>query len=126
MVHSERKQLSGIVLNDESLIGAVKHDGKRERGSSKATAVIAVQLKEPKGFGGIRMRHIHDAPGDSLTHFVCHTARLASIAHTDGCMGCHQVQKKGYLHQTILQYSMCDPAHASMPGIHRVASLLNR
>lgn len=40
--------------------------------------------------------------------------------------GYNQVQQKGYLHQPIIQSSMSDPAHVSMPGVHRVASLLKR
>jgi hypothetical protein len=102
MVRSERKQLSGIVEIDESLVGGVKHDGKRGRGSSKAIVVIAVELKEQKGFGRIRMRHIPDAAGNTLTPFVCDSVRLGSIVQTDGWRGYNQVQKKGYLHQPII------------------------
>jgi len=126
MVRSERKQLSGIVEVDEALVGGVKHGGKRGRGSSKAIVVIAVELKEPKGFGRVRMRHIPDASGDSLVPFVCDTVRLGSIVQTDGWAGYSQIQKKGYLHQPIIMSSMNDPAHVSMPGVHRVASLLKR
>ena len=62
MVRSERERLSGIVEIDESLMGGVEHGGKRGRGTDKAIVVIAVELKEPKGFGRIRMRRIPDAP----------------------------------------------------------------
>ncbi len=126
MVRSEREQLSGIVEIDESLVGGVKHDGKRGRGSSKEIVVIGVELKEPKGFGRVRMRHIPDASGDTLVPFVCDTVRLRSIVQTDGWGGYNKVQEKGYLHQPIIQSSMSDPAHVSMPGVHRVASLLKR
>jgi transposase-like protein len=108
------------------LVGGVKHDGKRGRGSSKAIVVIGVELKEPKGFGRVRMRHIPDASGDTLVPFVCDTVRLGSIVQTDGWGGYNKVQERGYLHQPIIQSSMSDPAHVSMPGVHRVASLLKR
>lgn len=126
MVRSERKQLSGIVEIDETLVGGVKHGGKRGRGTSKAIVVIAVELKEPKGFGRVRMRHIPDASGEALVPFICDTVRLGSVVQTDGWGGYNQVQKNGYLHQPIILSSMSDPAHVSMPGVHRVASLLKR
>lgn len=126
MVRSERKQLSGIVEIDETLVGGVKHGGKRGRGTSKAIVVIAVELKEPKGFGRVRMRHIPDASGETLVPFVCDTVRLGSVVQTDGWGGYNQVEKNGYLHQPIILSSMSDPAHVSMPGVHRVASLLKR
>ena len=126
MVRSERKPLSGIVEIDETLIGGVEPGGKRGRGTSKAIVVIAVELKEPKGFGRVRMRHIPDASGEALVPFVCDTVRLGSVVQTDGWGGYNQVQKNGYLHQPIILSSISDPAHVSMPGVHRVASLLKR
>lgn len=55
MVRSEREQLSGIVEIDESFVGGVDLGGKRGRGTDKAIVVIAVEIKEPMGFGRIRM-----------------------------------------------------------------------
>ena len=126
MVRSERKPLSGIVEIDEALVGGVEHGGKRGRGTNKAMVVIAIELKEPKGFGRVRMRHIPDASGEALIPFVCDTVRLGSVVQTDGWNGYNQVQKKGYLHQPTILSSISDPAHISMPGVHRIASLLKR
>tara|TARA_R110002072_G_scaffold287900_1_gene453854 strand:+ start:2786 stop:3760 length:975 start_codon:yes stop_codon:yes gene_type:complete len=126
MVRSEREKLSGVVEIDETLVGGVKHGGKRGRGTSKAVVVIAVELKEPKGFGRIRMRHIPDASGDSLVPFVSESVNVGSVVQTDGWRGYNQLQKNGYLHQPINLSSESDPAHVSMPGVHRVASLLKR
>ena len=36
------------------------------------------------------------------------------------------MQKNGYVHQKKLMSSNDDPAHVSMPGVHRIASLLKR
>ena len=126
MVRSERKPLSGIVEIDEALVGGVEHGGKRGRGTNKAMVVIAIELKEPKGFGRVRMRHIPDASGEALIPFVCDTVRLGSVVQTDGWNGYNQVQKKGYLHHSTILSSISDPAHISMPGVHRIASLLKR
>lgn len=126
MVRSEREQLSGTVEVDETLIGGVEHNAKPGRGSAKAIVVIAVELKEPKGFGRIRMRHIADASGEALVPFICDTVKSGSLIRTDGWSGYNQLNLKGYLHQPMVLSSISDPAHVSMPGVHRVASLLKR
>lgn len=126
MVRSEREQLSGTVEVDETLVGGVDHKGKRGRGADKAIVVIAVELKEPKGFGRIRMRSIPDASGETLVPFICDSVKTGSVIRTDGWSGYNQLKQKGYRHQPVVLSSISDPAHVSMPGVHRVASLLKR
>jgi len=126
MVRSERELLSGIVEIDESLVGGVDHGGKRGRGADKAIVVIAIEMKEPKGFGRIRMRHLPDASGNQLISFVCDMVALGTIVQTDGWSGYNDLQQKGYLHRKKVLSSNNDPAHVSMPGVHRIASLLKR
>ena len=126
MVRSECEQLSGTVEIDETLIGGIEHSGKRGRGADKAVVVIAVETKEPKGFGRVRMRHIPDASGDALIAFICDTVKPGSDVQTDGWSGYNQLQPQGYLHQQVILSAQSDPAHVSMPGVHRVASLLKR
>jgi len=126
MVRSEREQLSGTVEVDETLVGGVDHEGKRGRGADKAIVVIAVELKEPKGFGRIRMRSIPDASGETLVPFICDSVKTGSVIRTDGWSGYNQLKQKGYRHQPVVLSSISDPAHVSMPGVHRVASLLKR
>lgn len=126
MVRSEREKLSGFVEIDESLVGGVDHGGKRGRGSDKAIVVIAVEIKEPKGYGRIRMRHIADASGDSLVPFVRGAVSSGATIQTDGWNGYNDLQQKGYIHQKKIISAGDDPAHVSMPGVHRIASLLKR
>ncbi len=126
MVRSKRSPLSGVIEIDEALVGGIKHGGKRGRGAGKAVVAIAIELKDPKGFGRVRMKHIPDASSDSLTPFICDVVKPGSIVQTDGWLGYNQVQKKGYVHQPIILSSISDPAHVSMPGVHRLASLLKR
>ncbi len=45
---------------------------------------------------------------------------------TDGWGGYNDLPKHGYQRQKIVLSSSYDPAHVSMPGVHRVASLLKR
>ena len=126
MVRSERERLSGTVEVDEALVGGVGREGKRGRGTSKSIVVIAVEVKEPKGFGRVRMRHIPDASGTTLVPFVCDVVAPGAVVHTDGWRGYTDLPKSGYAHQKTVLSSSGDPAHVSMPGVHRVASLLKR
>lgn len=126
MVDAERKQLTGTVEVDETMVGGVKQGGKRGRGAEKSIVVIAVEIKEPKGFGRVRMRHIPDASGASLVPFVCKVTAPGSIVHTDGWSGYNGLEAEGFNRKITVQSSSDDPAHVSMPGVHRVASLLKR
>ena len=87
MVRAERGQLSGHVEVDETLVGGVEKGGKRGRGTSKCIVVIAVEVKDPKGFGRVRMRHIPDASGVNLLPFVCDAVVPGAVILTDGWGG---------------------------------------
>jgi len=126
MVNKDRKQLSGEVEVDETLVGGVQHGGKRGRGSSKSVVVIAVEIKQPKGFGRVRMRHIPDASGASLIPFVCDVIAPGSVVSTDGWRGYNGLPDYGYIWKPTILSSSGDPAHVSMPGVHQVASLFDR
>lgn len=115
-----------MVEVDETLVGGVKQGGKRGRGTSKSVVVIAIELKEPKGFGRIRMRRIPDASGESLKSFIGDVIAENSIVCTDGWTGYSGLPDCGYEHHKTVLSSSEDPAHVSMPGVHRVASLLKR
>ena len=126
MVRAERDRLSGNVEIDETLVGGVARGGKRGRGTDKSIVVIAVEVIEPKGFGRARMRHIPDASGIHLLGFVCDVVAAGSEVRTDGWGGYNDLHQHGYTHQKTVLSSSDDPAHVSMPGVHRVASLLKR
>ena len=126
MVRAERNQLSGDVEIDETLVGGVKRGGKRGRGTARSVVVIAVEVLDPKGFGRLRMRHVSDASGVNLLRFACDVVAPGSTVHTDGWGGYNDLPKHGYTHQKTMLSSSDDPAHVSMPGVHRVSSLLKR
>jgi len=125
MVRASREQLSGEVEVDETMIGGVETGSKRGRGTSKEIVVIAVEIKQPKGFGRIRMRHVPNASAKSLRTFVRETIVANSILCTDGWKGYNGLSSEYVHRQTILSASD-DPAHVAMPGVHQVASLLKR
>jgi len=125
MVRVSRELLSGEVEVDETLIGGIDEGGKRGRGASKEIVAIALEIKHPKGFGRLRMRHIPDASSESLLPFVREVIAPDSIVCTDGWRGYNGLSD-GYQHQQTILSSSDDPAHVAMPGVHRVASLLKR
>ena len=125
MVRVSRERLSGEVEVDETLIGGIDEGGKRGRGASKEIVVIALEIKHPKGFGRIRMRHISDASSENLVPFVREVIVPGSIVCTDGWRG-YSGLSDGYQHQQAILSSSDDPAHVAMPGVHRAASLLKR
>jgi len=87
MVDAERKQLTGRVEVDETFVGGVKLGGKRGLGAVKSIVVIAVKLKDPKGFGRVRLRHIPDSSGASLMPFVNDVIAPGTTVQADGWGG---------------------------------------
>ena len=115
--------LSGEVEVDETLIDGVAKGGKRGRGTSEEIVVIAVEIKQPNGFGRIRMRHVPDMSSDSLTPFVWKMVASNSVVCTDDWRGyCGLLT--GYDHRRTILLSSGDPAYMAMPGVRHVALLL--
>jgi transposase-like protein len=114
MVRADREQLSGDVEVDEALVGGVEHGGKPGRGSDKCIVAIAVEVKQPMGFGRVRMRHIPDASDFSLRPFVCDMVAPGSTVLTDGWSGYSGLSQCGYIHKRTIVSSSGDPA--DLPG----------
>jgi transposase-like protein len=127
MVRSGRDRLKGDVEVDETLVGGEEHGGKRGRGAArKSIVVIAVEVLSPKGFGRIRMRCVPDASGANLMPFVCDVVERGSTVLTDGWGGYNDLSKHGFIRKKTVLSDSDDPAHVSMPAVHRVAALLKR
>ena len=93
MVRSERGRLTGGVEVDETFAGGVVQGGKRGRGSSRSIVVIAIEVKEPKGFGRVRMRHIPEASAANLQPFICDVVDRSATVRTDGWKGYNGLSK---------------------------------
>ena len=126
MVRAEREVLSGDVEVDETMLGGVTEGGKRGRGTHKCIVVIAIEVKEPQGFGRVRMRYVPDASGLNLMSFVCDVVASGSRIYTDGWQGYNSVDQHGYIHMKTVLSDSGDTAHVSMPGVHRISALLKR
>ena len=127
MVRPDRDRLSGEVEVDETLVGGEEHGGQRGRGAGRQSMVaVAVEGFSPRGFGRIRMRCIPDASGASLVSFVCDVVAHGATVLTDGWSGYHDLAQHGLTHRRTILSASGNPAHVSMPAVHRVAALLKR
>ena len=127
MVRPGRDRLSGRIEVDETYVGGSDKGGKRGRGAGKKEIVVmAVEVHSPKGFGRVRMRRIPDVAATSLVPFICDVAERGSEILTDGWGGYNHVSEHGYAHDRVIVADTGDPAHVSMPGVHRLATLVKR
>jgi transposase-like protein len=126
MVRPGRERLQGLVEVDESYVGGEEEGTHGRETHKKGIVVIAVEVRQPKGFGRVRIRQIPDVSSASLTPFVCDVVELGATVHTDGWLGYNELAKHGYDRKVTVLAASADPAHVLMPGVHRVAALLKR
>jgi predicted RNA-binding Zn-ribbon protein involved in translation (DUF1610 family) len=136
MVRPNRERLSGVVEVDESYVGRsapnkgrVGKQAKRladQYNARRSMVAIAVEIKDPKGFGRIRLRRIPDRSESSLLPFVLDSIEPGSLVRTDGSWAYRSLTENGYLRDMKIIIASDDPAHVSLPGVHRVAALLKR
>jgi hypothetical protein len=70
--------------------------------------------------------HVPDASAESLVPFVRETVAPGTTVLTDGWARCWPLAKQGYTHKAVNLTASPDPAHTSLPGVHRVASCRTR
>ena len=126
MVRPGRGRLTGVVEVDETFFGGVR-PGKRGRGAAgKALVVVAVELREPKGYGRCRLRVIPDAKAASLGPFLRDCVESGSTVVTDGFTPYPSAVETGYAHRPVNVARSGSKAHVLLPGVHRIASLAKR
>jgi transposase-like protein len=113
---------------DETYEGGV--DKGKSRASSgqskKSIVVIAVEIKKPKGFGRVRLKRIEAATQIQLNAFIQETVEPSSIIQTDGSSAYNKIYEHSYERNKLVQLGAEEPAHETLVGVHRVASLLKR
>ncbi len=125
-----RDRLAGRVEVDETYIGGEEPGlrGGRARGK-KALVGVAVEVREPRGYGRCRMEIVRDGSAASLHPFVTRHVEPGATVITDAWMGYHGLAGLGYAHRRRSQRAARargeDPG-ALLPGVHRVASLAPR
>lgn len=131
MIRPGRDLLHGLVEVDETYIAigdkSLPAGAKRRNPlTHKTLVIIAVEMLEPKGFGRIRLRRLTNASASQLIPFVKEVVQVGSTVHTDGAAAYNGLSNEGYGHQKTVMLGSKIPAHVPMPGVHRVASLLQR
>jgi len=132
MVREDRDRLSGIVEVDETFVGGPEPKNKTKKllknkvNRRKSVVAVAVEIKEPKGFGRIRLQRIADKSQSSVLPFVRNSIEPGSVVRTDGTWAHRSLEKHNYTRDKRVQLGSSTPAHVSLPGVHRVSSLLKR
>lgn len=126
MIVPGRDMLAGPVEVDETFIGGVKSGARGRTPGGKAIIVIAVEARE-KGPGRVRMLRTPDTSGASLIPFIEENVAPGSEVQTDAWNGYNELDRLRAFDHTITNMSQSgEPAHVSMPNVHRVASLFKR
>jgi len=126
MVRPDRERLSGRVEVDETYVGGEEEGVRGRETQDKLIVAIAVEVKQPKGFGRVRLARVPDVSASSLIPFVEANVEPGSEVLTDGWAGYRPLPVHGYTHTKTILSASGDPAHVAMPAVHRVASLLKR
>jgi transposase-like protein len=131
MVRPDRELLHGEVEIDETYLALTGRKTPilatgRKSNTTKVLVVIAVEMLQPKGFGRIRIRQVDQGDYEHLMPFIKESVRVGAVIHSDGSTAYRNLEDAGYKHRRTVHLGSDMPAHESMPGVHRVASLLQR
>ena len=131
IVRPGREALSGTVEVDETYLGISDRynppsKANRKSNTTKTLVAIAVEILEPKGFGRIRLRRLSSDSQKQLLAFIGEAVQPASRIRTDGSSSYRPLVEQGYEHERRVIAGSDILAHAAMPAVHRVASLLKR
>lgn len=131
MVRPEREKLHGLVEVDETYLAITDRQSPvtaagRKSKTTKVLVVMAVEIHEPNGFGRIRLRRVSDDSAASVIPFVQEVVEASAVVRTDGSAAYLGLKSLGYRHERRVMLGSDDAAHISMPGVHRVASLVKR
>src|SRR5678815_2215024 len=131
MVRPDRDRLKGMVEIDETYV-AITDRGEpqsaqgRKNNTTKVLVALAVEVLEPKGFGRIRLRRIAADSAEFVVPFVQASVEPGTQVRTDGSAAYRSLASLGYAHQRSVMLGAEEPAHVTLAGVHRVASLIKR
>lgn len=125
MVRPGRDRLTGRVEVDETYLGA-EEAGMRGRGALTKALIVVAAEQAGRSIGRIRLRNVPDASADSLQGFIDEVVEPGSLVHTDGWVGYDRLKAHGYRHRITFLSDHPEPAHALLPRVHLIASLLKR
>ena len=136
MIRPGRERLHGVVEVDECFIGRLPPNSTRDtkkkqklteqRKAQRSIIMVAVEIKQSKGFGRIRLQRVKDKSEKAVIPFIRDAVKPRSVVRTDGSAAYRILERHGYRREKNVMLGAEDPAHVTMPGVHRVAALLKR
>jgi transposase-like protein len=131
MVRVGREGLRGVVEVDEAYIAITDRENpvpalRRKNHTDKIRVGLAVEILQPKGFGRIRLRQLPSDSKQLVRQFIQDSIEAGAVVRTDGSGSYAKLDELGYRHERCVMLGSETPAHVSMAGVHRVASLLKR
>lgn len=134
MVRPDRNLLAGTVEVDEVYLKlrrgpGVQHKKPGSKGHDRNHLVpiaVAVEVRQPKGFGRIRLRRIEGPTMASVLPFVRENIALGTTVRTNGSAIYVPLADEGYVHDPHVLLGRSEPAHEPLPGVHRLAALIKR
>jgi transposase-like protein len=125
MVRPGRERLNGIVEVDETFLGGPE-PGVRGRGAQGKVMVEVAVEQDGRALGRCRLQVIPDVAGPTLRAFMLDHVEPGSIVITDGLASYRPACGDYYTHQPEPIGPSGQQAHELLPGVHRVASLVQR
>jgi transposase-like protein len=121
MVRPGREVLSGRVEVDETFLGGERPGCLGALG--KTLVVVAVELREPGGYGRARMSVIPDAAAKTLHTFLISTVEPGATVVTDGWSAYPKACRDWFVHEPHPVAGSGQQANELLHAVHRVASL---
>lgn len=127
LIRPGRERLGGAVEVDESTFGGEEAGlaGGRARGEKKVLVGVAVERREPKGFGRCSLAPLADASAASLRSFLTANVEPGARVISDGWQPYRPATAGLYLHER-LPGAQRERAHELLPGVPKVSSLAKR
>jgi hypothetical protein len=131
MVRPDRERLKGTVEIDETYLAITDRQEPqsalgRKNNTAKVLVALAVEVLEPRGLGRIRLRRIAEDSQEFVVPFVQASVEPGTQVRTDGSAAYRSLASLGYGHQRNVMLGADQPAHVTLAGVHRVASLIKR
>jgi len=126
LVRPGRELLQGNVEVDETYIGGEELGlrGGRAKGK-KLLVAVAVERRDPRGFGRCRMAILPDGSSDSLRDFLVDHVQEGATVITDGWQPYRPATRDLYVHERLAG-AAGPTASQLLPGVHTVCSLAKR